>query len=49
MCVVEAGEDEEIVLAQIDVGRLRAYREAEALGQPKGRYRRRPELYRGLG
>jgi predicted amidohydrolase len=47
MCVVEAGEAEGIVLAEIDVGRLRAYREAESLGQPKGRYRRRPELYRG--
>jgi N-carbamoylputrescine amidase len=49
MLVVEGGADEAVVIADIDIEKLRAYRAYEALGQPKGRYRRRPELYHALG
>jgi N-carbamoylputrescine amidase len=49
MLVVEGGRDPAIVIADIDIDKLRAYRTYEALGQPKGRYRRRPELYAVLG
>jgi len=46
--IVEAGADEGIVIAEIDIGAIRKCRDREALGKPGGRYRRRPELYRAL-
>ena len=49
MLVVEGGEGEEIVLAGIDIDLIRRLRAFELLGQPKGRYRRRPELYEAMG
>lgn len=49
MLVVEAGEEEAVVMAGIDLDLIRRLRAFEQLGRPKGRYRRRPELYRAMG
>ena len=49
MLVTEGGEGEAVVMAAIDIDLIRRLRKVELLGQPKGRYRRRPELYRALG
>ena len=44
MCILEAGEEEGVYIAELDIGRLRAYREEEAMGNAY----RRPALYKEI-